>query len=92
MKPVGDYARADFAVMKLAQELNAQIMDYVQDAYFAEEELNLGNLTYARFMKEYEKAKDGDDLAKSELNRQLGAILAPLIEQVMAAPPQEGGQ
>ena len=66
-------------------------MDYVMEAFFAEEDLNLNNLTYDRFIKEYEKAHAGDDLAKSELNRQLGAILGPLIEQVMAAPP-EGGQ
>lgn len=85
MNPVGDFARADMGAMLLAQQLQGLVMDYIQDAYFAEEDLNLGNLTYDRFLKEYEKAKDGDTM--NELNRQLAAIIGPVIQQVFMPPP-----
>ena len=90
MNPVGDFARADFAVMLLAQELQGRVMDYVSDAYFAEEELNANNLTYERFMRAYEKAHDGGDAEMQELHRQLAGILSPLFDQFMAMPMQEG--
>jgi len=74
----------------MAQELQGLVMDYIQDAYFAEEELNLGNLTYARFMKAYEDARDND--MTDELNRQLAAIISPVIQQVFMPPPAKGSQ
>lgn len=88
MIPIGDFARADFAVMRQAQELQGLVMDYIQDAYFAEEDLNLNNLTYARFMREYENAKAGGPLAMEELNTQLAGLLGPIIQQVMSQPPE----
>ena len=89
MNPVGDFAKADMRVMLLAQELNGHVMDYINDAYFAEEPLNLENLTYDRFMKAYEKAHDAGPEAIDELNQQLAGILAPIFDQFMQMPPQE---
>lgn len=90
MKYVGDFAKADMNAMRLAQELQAQAMSYIQDAFFAEEELNANNLTPARFMREYEKARDDEGLM-NELNRQLAAIIGPIIPLVFA-PPEQGQQ
>lgn len=92
MIPKGDFVKADFAAINMSVELQGLAMDYIMDAYFAEEKLNINNLTYANFMKEYEAAKDGDELAKSELDRQLLAILQPVIQQVMTPQPQNGNQ
>lgn len=89
MKPVGNFARAEFEVMNLSQQMQGRVMDYINDVYFAEEELNINNLTYERFMREYEKAQAGGDESMSELNRQLAGILSPIIDQFLAAPVQE---
>lgn len=85
MRPVGNMARAEFEVMRLAQELQGKALDYVMESYFAEEDLSLSTLTYARFMKEYERARtEGFD----DLDRQLAAILTPILQQVLSAPPE----
>lgn len=88
MIPIGDFAQADFNAMRAAIELQGYLMDYINDAYFAEEPLTIGNLTYARFLKEYEKAVDGGPVAMKELNRQLAVILQPVAQQVMSQPQQ----
>ena len=72
--------------MKLAQELQGKVMDYINDAFFAEEDLNLNNLTYTRFMKEYDRARNDGTL--DELDRQLAAILSPVIQMVLSQPPE----
>lgn len=85
MRYLGDFARADFAVMQLAQQLQGKAMDFIQEAYYAEEDLSLNNLTYDRFMKHYDRARtEGFD----DLDRQLAAILSPILQQVLSAPPE----
>ena len=87
MRPVGNMARAEFEVMRLAQLLQGQALDYVMEAFFAEEDLNLNNLTYDRFMKEYEKSRA--EGTTDEFDRQLAAILSPVLQMVLSAPQGE---
>ena len=86
----GDFASADFEAMRLASELQALSVEYINESFFAEEDLNLDNLTLANFMKEMEKARDGGPVAAFEFNRQLSKILQGVIPQVMN--PQQPGQ
>ena len=87
MKPVGDFAHAEFEVMRLAQIMQGQAVDYVKAAFLAEEDLNLNNLTYDRFMKEYEKSRA--EGTTDEFDRQLAAILSPVLQMVLSAPQGE---
>lgn len=91
MRRIGDYAQADFAAMRLAEELQALSVMYINDAFFAEEELNLDNLTLTNFLKAMESAREGGPVAETEFNRMLANIVRQAVGTVMA-PPQEGGQ
>lgn len=88
---VGDFAQLDFQAMKMAEELQAMCVSYINDAYFAEEDLNLDNLTPARFIAELEKARDGGPVAQFEFNRMLSKIIEGVIPQVMNPQQAQAG-
>lgn len=89
MRRIGDFSQADFAVLRLAEQMQALAVNYLNEAYFAEEDLNIDNLTWDRFVKAWDEAKDGGDIGMYEFNRQLAAIIQGVIPQVLN-PPQEG--
>ena len=89
MRRIGDFAQADFFTMRLAEELQALSMQYIQEAYFAEEELNLDNLTFANFVKAADAAQEGGPIAQKEFDRLLAKIIKGATDQVLN-PPQKG--
>ena len=88
MRRIGDFAQADFFAMQLAEQLQALSMQYVNEAFFAEEEINLDNLTLSNFLKEASKAKEGGPIAEQEFSRMLAKIVQGAADMVMN-PPQE---
>ena len=91
MRRHGDFAQSDFAAMRLAEQLQSLSMQYINEAFFAEEDLGLDNLTLDKFFKELEKAKDGGPVAEFEFNRQLTKIIQGVIPMVtQPQEPQEG--
>lgn len=93
MRRIGDYAIADFAAMRLAEEMQALSVLYINEAFFAEEELNLDNLTLNNFLKEMQKAKEGGPVAEHEFNRMLAGIVKQAVDMTMNPPqPTQGGQ
>ena len=91
MHRVGDFAQLDFQAMRLAEQLQAMCVSYINDAYFAEEDLTLDNLTPAKFISELEKARDGGPVAQFEFNRMLGKIIEGVIPQVMNPQQAQAG-
>lgn len=90
MRRVGDFAQLDFYAMRLAEELQALSTQYINEAFFAEEDLNLDNLTLANFLKEAEKARDGGKVAELEFNRQLAKIIKGVVPMILNPPPEQG--
>lgn len=91
MRRIGDFAQADFAVMKLAEELQAMSTLYINEAFFAEEDITLDNLTYSNFLKEAQKAREGGPVAQQEFNRMLAKIVQNSVGMVLNPPQPEGG-
>ncbi len=91
MNRIGDLSQADFESMRLAEQMQALSMEYINEAFFAEEDLNINNLTWNRFMDAVDRAKDGGPVAQNELDQMLLKILQPIAQQVMN-PPQPGAQ
>lgn len=92
MRRIGDYSQADFSAMRLAEQMQAMATQYINDAYFAEEDLNLNNLTWDNFVKQMDAAKDGGPVAMLEFNRQLAKIIQTAVPQVLQMGQEEGGQ
>ena len=88
MRRVGSFAQADFQAMRLAEELQALSTLYINESFFAEEEINLDNLTLANFLKEAEKARDGGKVAELEFNRMLAKIIKGVVPMILN-PPEE---
>lgn len=89
MRRIGDYSQADFAALRLAEQMQALATQYITEAYFAEEELSLGNLTWNNFIKAADEAKDGGPIAMNEFNRMLAKIISGAVPEALA-PPEEG--
>lgn len=92
MRRIGDFSQADFEAMRLASQLQALATEYINDAFFAEEELNLDNLTLHNFVTSLDKAQDGGPVAVLEFNRMLSKIIAGVVPQVINPPQQGQGQ
>ena len=89
MRRVGSYSQADFASMRMADQLQAMALDYINDVYFAEEDITFANLTPAKFQAELDKARDGGPVAMQEFNRQLAKILGEVLPQALASVQQQ---
>ena len=88
MRRIGSFAQLDFLSMQLAEQMQALSMQYVQEAFFAEENIGLDNLTHALFLKEMENAKAGGPIAENEFNRQLAKIIQGIVPSILN-PPEE---
>ena len=75
--------------MRLAEQMQALAMEYIQEAYFAEEDLNLDNLTFNAFVKAADAAHEGGPIAQNEFNRMLTKILQGVVPQIMNPPEEE---
>lgn len=90
MRRIGSMAQLDYFSMQLAEQMQALSMQYIQDAFYAEEDIGLDNLTHALFLKEMEKAKEGGPIAENEFNRMLSKIIQGVVPMITNPPPQEG--
>ena len=88
MRRIGSFAQLDFLSMQLAEQMQALSMEYIQESFFAEENIGLDNLTHALFLKEMEKAKEGGPIAQNEFNRQLAKIIQGIVPSILN-PPEE---
>ena len=91
MRRFGDFAQADFYSMRLAEQMQTLAMQYIHEAFFAEEDLAMDNLTWNKFQKAMDDADQGGPVAKVELDRQLIKILNGVMPGVLNPQPQ-GGQ
>lgn len=93
MRRIGDYSQADFQAMQMADQMQALAVSFIKEAYFAEEELNLSNITETRFVKALDGARTGSSVEKYEFNRMLGDLLIQAVQrgQQQGQPPQQGG-
>ena len=93
MRRIGDYSQADFQAMQMADQMQALAISFIKEAYFAEEELNLSNITETRFVKALDSARTGSSVEKYEFNRMLGDLLIQAVQrgQQQGQPPQQGG-
>lgn len=88
MRRIGDFSQGDFEAMKLADQMQALAVGFIKDAYLAEEDINIDNLTLDRFLTELDKARSGGPIAQYEFNRQLSKVLMQVVPSVMN-PPEE---
>lgn len=93
MRRIGDYSQADFQAMQMADQMQALAVSFIKEAYFAEEELNLDNITEKKFMQALDKARTGSSVEKYEFNRMLGDLLVKAVQQgqQQGQQPQQGG-
>lgn len=92
MRRFGDMAQFDFYSMRLAEQLQTLAMQYIHEAFFAEEDLAIDNLTWNRFSKAMDDAQQEGPVAKVELDRQLAKILKGVLPQVLNPQPPGQGQ
>lgn len=94
MRRIGDFSQADFQAMQMADQLQALSVGFIKEAFFAEEELNIDNITETKFFKELDKARAGGPVAQYEFNRMLGDLLVQAVQRTQQqgqGQPQQGG-
>lgn len=73
--------------MRMAGEMQALALKYIEDAFESDEDISLNSLTYDRFIDALDTARQSGPEAEAELNRQLAKIVHQAIQQAMSAPP-----